>query len=83
MQILKPLNGGMIENYTDGGTEREFPPYDFQIISNAILCKMTLRIRFYTYFWPSDKIDRIMANSVNFIWQSKVRLKLDSTDHFT
>ncbi len=58
---LKTLNGGMIENYTNGGMARESPLYDFQIIFNAILCKMTPRIRFSTYFWPPDKIDGIMA----------------------
>ncbi len=51
----------MIENYTNGGMVSESPPHDFQIIFNAILCKITPRIQFSTYFWPSDKIDRIMA----------------------
>ncbi len=44
------LYGDMIENYTHGGMMREPPPYDFPIIFNAILYKMTPRIRFSTYF---------------------------------
>ncbi len=51
----------MIENYTICGMVREFLPYDFRIIFNAILCKMTPRIWFSTYFLPPDKIDRIIA----------------------
>ncbi len=51
----------MIENYTHCGMVRESPPYDFRIISDAVLCKMRPRIWFSTFFWPLDKIDRIMA----------------------
>ncbi len=45
---------------------RESLPYDFLIIFNATSWKMIQRIRFSIYFWPHDKIDRIMANYVNF-----------------
>ncbi len=34
-----------IENCMNGGMVRESPHYDFLIIFNAILCKMTRRIR--------------------------------------
>ncbi len=40
---------------------RVSPLYDFPIIFNAILCKITPRIRLSIYFWPPDKIDGIMA----------------------
>ncbi len=49
----------MIENYSD--MVRESPHNDFEIIFNAILCKMIRRIQFSTYFWPPGKIDGIMA----------------------
>ncbi len=39
------LKCGMIENYTNGGKVRESPTYDFLIIFNAILRKMTCRIQ--------------------------------------
>ncbi len=41
----KKKKSQQIENYTNGGKERESPPYDFLILFNAILCKITPRIR--------------------------------------
>ncbi len=51
----------MIENNTICDTVGESLPYDFQIIFNAILCTVTPRIWFFTYFWLLDKIDGIIA----------------------
>ncbi len=50
LSSIKPLNGGMIENYTNGGMVRESPRLMIFRLFSMIFCKITLKIRFSTYF---------------------------------